>query len=107
LQKSQNPKPKIQLSPKTRITNTERELLFKLSILPEVVEEALKEYLPNILAKYLYELATLINKFYHESPVIAEPDAAKKNFRLGLVARAKDTLGQGLALLGIGVLEEM
>jgi arginyl-tRNA synthetase len=55
----------------------------------------------------LYELATLINKFYHESPVIAEPDAAKKNFRLGLVARAKDTLGQGLALLGIGVLEEM
>ena len=89
------------------LSSTERELLFKLSILPEVVEDALKEYLPNILAKYLYELATLINKFYHESPVIAEPDAAKKNFRLGLIAQAKDTLGQGLALLGIEVLEEM
>ncbi len=89
------------------ISTTERELLFKLSILPEIVNDSLKEYLPNILANYLYSLATLINKFYHESPVTQEKDESLKNFRLDLAASAKETLGQGLNLLGIEVLEEM
>lgn len=89
------------------MTNTERELLFKLSILPEVVEDALKDYLPNILANYLYNLAGLINKFYHESQVLSEKDEQIRAFRLDLIARAKQTLGQGLDLLGIKVLEEM
>ena len=91
----------------TIITTTERELLFKLSILPEIVEDALKDYLPNVLANYLYNLAGLINKFYHESQVLAEKDEGVKNFRLGLIAKAKETLRQGLDLLGIKVLEEM
>lgn len=86
---------------------TERELLFKLSILPEVVEDALKEYLPNTLANYLYNLASLINKFYHESRVLDESNEDLKQFRLGLIAHAKKTLGQGLDLLGIKALEEM
>jgi arginyl-tRNA synthetase len=89
------------------ITPTERELLFKLTILPEIVEDALKDYLPNVLANYLYNLAGLINKFYHESPVMNESDESIKNFRLGLIAKAKQTLGQGLDLLGIHALEEM
>ena len=89
------------------MTATERELLFKLSVLPEVVEDSLKDYLPNVLANYLYNLAGLINKFYHESQVLAEKDEGVKNFRLGLIAKAKDTLRQGLDLLGIKTLEEM
>jgi len=89
------------------LTPTERELLFKLSILPEIVEDAVKEYLPNVLTNYLYNLAGLINKFYHESPVMGETDEAKKNFRLGLIKKAKETLGQGLDLLGIKTIEEM
>ncbi|HTL39681.1 MAG TPA: arginine--tRNA ligase [Methylomirabilota bacterium] len=89
------------------ITPTERELLFKLSILPEIVQDSLKDYLPNILAHYLYDLSGLINKFYHESPVVAEPDEQIRNFRLSLVEKAKQTLGQGLDLLGIEALEEM
>lgn len=88
-------------------TATERELLFKMSILPEIVEDSVKDYLPNILANYLYNLAGLINKFYHESPVIGETDEAVKNFRIGLIQKAKETLGQGLELLGIKVIEEM
>lgn len=89
------------------ITPTERELLFKLSILPEIVEESLKDYLPNILANYLYNLATLINKFYHESPVTQEKNDQVKNFRLTLISKAKETLSQGMELLGITALEEM
>src|SRR3989344_2390576 len=96
-----------QVQDDNKISATERELLFKLSILPEIVEDALKDYMPNILANYLYKLATLINKFYHESPVVQEKDEAKKNFRLALILKAQTTLGQGMSLLGIHALEEM
>jgi len=107
LKKSQISNLKSQINSKVQMSGTERELLFKSSILPEIVEDAVKNYLPNVLANYLYNLATLINKFYHESPVLAEVDEAKRNFRLALVSRAKDTLGKGLDLLGIRALEEM
>ncbi len=86
---------------------TEREILFKVTILEEVVNEAVKDYLPNVLTNYLYDLAGLANRFYHESPVIAEKDEEVKNFRLGLIASAKKTLAKGLDLLGIEPLEEM
>ena len=89
------------------MTETERGLLFKLSIMDEKASEVLQEYYPNLFANYLYELATLINKFYHESPVLKETDETKKQFRLALAAKAKDVFGQGLQLLGIQPLEEM
>jgi len=89
------------------ITSTERQVLFQSSILPEVAADAVKDFMPNVLANYLYNFAQLLNKFYHESPVIAEKDEKVKNFRLGLIAKARSTLGKGLDLLGIEALEEM
>jgi arginyl-tRNA synthetase len=89
------------------VSDTERELLFKLSILNQVVEDSLADYLPNVLAHYLYELATLINKFYHESPVIAEKDQNLKMFRIGLIQSTKEVYAKALDLLGIEALEEM
>ena len=91
----------------TSLTPTEREILFKISTFDEVVVDAMKEYMPNVLANYLYDLAGLINKFYHESPVIAEPDEQIKNSRLALINLSKNTLSKGLQLLGIDPLEEM
>ncbi len=90
-----------------KFSDTEREILFKSSILAEVVEDAAKDYLPNILANYLFNFATLLNKFYHESPVTQEKDEDIRNFRLALIAKAKGTLGRGLDLLGIEALDEM
>jgi arginyl-tRNA synthetase len=106
LRKAQIPDSKFQI-PNTSISNTERELLFKISLLPEIVKDAMKDFLPNILANYLYSLAGLINRFYHESPVLAETDEEKKALRLKLIESAKKVLGQGLGLLGIEALEEM
>jgi arginyl-tRNA synthetase len=107
LRKSQITNNKLQINSKVQITNTEREILFKSSILSEIVEDSLKDYLPNVLANYLFNFAGLMNKFYHESPVIAEKDEKIRNFRLALIARAKETLGKGLDLLGIQALDEM
>jgi arginyl-tRNA synthetase len=88
-------------------TETERRIMVELTRFNDVVEESLREYMPNVLATYLYNLAGLINKFYHESPVIKESDPDKKAFRLVLIKASKEILAQGLNLLGISVLEEM
>ena len=74
---------------------------------PEAIEDALEDYTPNTLANYLYGLAKLSNEFYHSHSVIQEPDAAKREFRLTLVAGVADTLKSGLNLLGIQAPEEM
>ena len=89
------------------MTPTEREVLFKSTILAEIVSDTAKDYMPNILANYLFSFATLLNKFYHESPVLAEKDQAIKNFRLSLIAQAAKILGQGMDLLGIEPVAEM
>ncbi|HEX9502798.1 MAG TPA: arginine--tRNA ligase [Patescibacteria group bacterium] len=86
---------------------TERQILFQTAILPEIVADSLEDYLPNVLANYLYNFATLLNRFYHESPVTQEPDEAVKNYRIALVFSAKKALSRGLDLLGIEALEEM
>ncbi len=89
------------------ISETERKLLFKVTILNEIVEESMKDYSPNVLANYLYELASLANRFYHESPILSEADENKKAFRLGLVNDITDVLSKGLELLGITPLDQM
>jgi len=105
LRKAEVPSSKFQVP--SSMTPTEREVLFKSTILAEIVSDTAKEYMPNILANYLFSFATLLNKFYHESPVLAEKDQAIKNFRLSLIAQAAKILGQGMDLLGIEPVAEM
>jgi arginyl-tRNA synthetase len=89
------------------MSETERQLILKLVSFDDAVSDALKDYLPNLLANYLYELAALVNKFYHESPVMKETDEKLKYLRLGLILSSRQILGKGLSLLGIQSLEEM
>jgi len=75
-------------------------LVKKMLQFPEVLEDAAKENLPNLVANYLWELANLANTFYEKYPVLkAEP--ILKNVRLGLIAAISRTLKEGLAVLGI------
>jgi arginyl-tRNA synthetase len=75
--------------------------------LPEIVEDALKDYTPSTLANYLHGLAQLANEFYHSHPVTQEPDPLRRNLRTALVACTALTLSKGLAMLGIEAPEEM
>jgi arginyl-tRNA synthetase len=89
------------------ISETERQIMVELLKWPEKVEEVMGDYMPNVLVTYLFDLSNLLNRFYHESPVLKEPDEEKKQLRLNLAQAAKNTLGEGLKLLGITPLEEM
>ena len=85
---------------------SERALALTLLRYQETAEQATREGFPHYLCAYLYELATRYSQFYEAVPVLksAEPDRAQ---RLRLCWRTGETLRDGLAQLGIGVVERM
>jgi len=90
-----------------KLADTERDLLVSLANYPTVVQNAAQEHSPALIANYVYELAKLYNKFYHEEPILKSEDAHIKHFRLALSAATASVLKKGMGLLGIQVPERM
>lgn len=80
------------------------EIIKKLSQFPSIIEKASEEFKPNLLANYLFDLATLFNEFYHSVRVVGHDHEEEK---LALVSAVMQVLENGLKLLGIDVLKEM
>lgn len=78
----------------------EKKLLFFNHRFPEVCLQAAQHYKPSIIANYLYDLAKLFNRFYEACPIL-KSEAEVKATRLLLVQLTKNTIHQGLKLLGI------
>ena len=85
----------------------ESSVLRKLNQFPEILDQVTKDYLPNLLCNYLFELSQTFNSFYQEIPVLAEKDEALKSFRLNLITATAQVIKNGLYLLGIEAPEEM
>ena len=85
------------------LTILERELIVNLSKYPGVILAAAKEYSPAHIANYIFELAKLFNKFYHEESILKAEDSNVKNFRLDLAAATAAIINKGMNLLGIRV----
>jgi len=58
---------------------------------------------PAYLAKHTFQLAQLFNTFYHQHPILAEPDAGRKAFLLATAAVARRELIRALGAMGITV----
>jgi arginyl-tRNA synthetase len=98
---------KLTLSHSPELTILEKELIVNLSKYPGFIAAAAKEYSPAHIANYIFELAKLFNKFYHEESILKAEDLNVKNFRLDLAAATASILNKGMALLGIRVPERM
>ena len=111
LRKNQAPSTKHQINSNDQILNSlttqETAVLRKLIKFPEIVEQVAKDYLPNSLCNYLFELSQTFNAFYHEVPVTQEKDEELKAFRLNLITATAQVIRNGLYLLGIEAPEEM
>lgn len=91
-----------------KLTPTELEMVMLLAKYPTEISEAAKAYSPAFIANYLYEVAKLFNKFYHEvPPIIKEEDTAVKQHRLNICKIAADVIKSGMGILGIHVPERM
>ncbi len=73
---------------------------------PEVVLEAGEKYEPSIITRHIVDVAQAFNKFYHDEHILTE-DEGEKQAKLLLTYAAKQTIKNGLGLLGIQAPEKM
>lgn len=81
-------------------------LIKEIASFGERVEWAMEKLEPSIVSRYLIDLAQAFNRFYHENPILVD-DASAREARLALVGGAKQTLRNGLALIGLEAPESM
>ena len=82
------------------------ELVKLLYAFPEVIAEAGVKYEPSIVTRHIVDIAQAFNRFYHDEHVLVDNED-EKTAKLALVIAAKDTIKNGLGLLGIKAPEKM
>ena len=89
------------------LNDKEVELVQKLNNFGVVVEQAGKDYSPNGIANYCYELTKDFNQFYHDYSILNAENNAAKTVRLMLAKNVAKVIKNGMDLLGIEVPERM
>lgn len=82
------------------------EVIRLLSQFPQRVAMAAAKYEPSLISRFVVDLAQEFNRFYHDNPILSE-DEALTRARVGLVRAVRQTLSNGLYLVGIKAPEKM
>ena len=90
-----------------RLTS-EREaaLARRLEEYPELLSTAAREAAPHDIAFYLRELAAQFHSYYNAERILVE-DEELRAARLALCAAVRQTLANGLSLIGVSAPEKM
>ena len=78
---------------------SEEELLKVLSLFPEKVNSAIADYEPSVITRYIIDVCTAFNRFYHDCQIIGAKDDNVRNTRLRLTNAARTTLANALRLI--------
>ncbi|MDR2355134.1 MAG: arginine--tRNA ligase [Clostridiales Family XIII bacterium] len=73
---------------------------------PDAVREAGEKYEPSVVTRHIVDVAQAFNKFYHDERILTD-DETEKRAKLALVSAARQTIGNGLRLLGMAAPERM
>ena len=82
-------------------------LQLELAQMPDQLAIAYRDSTPTAVCSYAYELAGAVNKFYHETHILTEPDEAKQQGYVALICLAKRALEECIDLLGFAAPERM
>lgn len=82
-------------------------LQLELAQMPDQLAIAYRDSMPNAICAYAYELAGAVNKFYHETRILTEPDAQKQQGYIALICLAKRALEECIDLLGFSAPDRM
>jgi arginyl-tRNA synthetase len=88
------------------LSRQEIQLIDYLARLPQEIQRAAREMKPLLITSYVYEVARAFNDFYSACPVL-QADNNIRDFRLRLVAAARQTIINSLNLLGISLPDVM
>lgn len=82
-------------------------LQLELAQMPDALQMAYRDSAPNVICAYAYELAGAVNRFYHETRILAEPDKQKQAGYLALIRLARRALEECIDLLGFSAPDRM
>ncbi len=88
-------------------TAEERALAVQLLRFNEALDSAAKEYKPNLITAYLWDLAKAASRFYDNCPALKAPTPDLRQSRLLLCDLTARVIQRGLDLLGIRTVERM
>lgn len=88
-------------------SDSERELMLKLSRFNEIIEVSYEEKAPYKICEYIYELSNLFNRFYNNNKIISEENLEKKASWINLITLTKKVLEVGLDLIGVETVDRM
>ena len=84
----------------------EKEMISTLARFSERVGQALEEYEPSVISRYLLDVCHAFNRFYHNCPILRASDE-EKSVRLAICRVAKNVIGNGLWLIGMEKTEKI
>ena len=94
-------------TPIKTVSAVEKDLIIQLQQYQVILEEAASTYSPAVIANYVYELAKLYNKFYHEESILKADKEDVMQFRLQLSDCSAIMIEKLMLQLGINVPERM
>ena len=90
----------------TEINDDEKEMIKILSLFPVRVRQALDEYEPSVISRYMLDVCHAFNRFYHNCPIIKADDSTKA-LRLRICQSVKSVLGNAMWLIGMEKTEKI
>lgn len=87
--------------------DSEKALMLELSRFNGVMENAFEETAPHKICSYIYDLANAFNRFYHETKILSEEDAAQKASWISLLCLTREVLEACIGVLGFEAPERM
>ncbi|MCQ2082352.1 MAG: arginine--tRNA ligase [Lachnospiraceae bacterium] len=88
-------------------SDAEKSLMMQLASFNAMFENAYEEVAPHKICAYIYDLANVFNKFYHETKIVAEEDKVKKASFVALLKLTREVLETCIDVLGFSAPEKM
>ena len=85
----------------------EKELMLELTKFSGVIAAAYEEIAPHRICAFIYDACNAFNRFYHDTHILTEEDAAKRDGWIALLLLTKRILEACIDLLGFAAPEKM
>lgn len=88
-------------------SESEKAFMLELSRFNGLIASAFEELAPHRVCAYLYGLANVFNRFYHETKILAEEDAARQQSYIRLLDLCRGIMETGINMLGFSAPDKM
>ena len=81
------------------MNEAETALVKTLAAFPEAVKNALADYEPSVITRYILDLCAAFNRFYHDCQIVTCAEEDVREARVAMTAATHTVLGRALSLI--------